>query len=359
MPLIYLVKSDNLHYQCLALSSLRRLAFIRENRDIMVANGIVETLTDACNTAEPVIQREVASCFCNLSLSSNHRLGIARLAMSEISYLTKSDDLDIVRLSLGALGNLAEDIETHAFMNNAPILDAIVACLEREGIDVRREAARAVTNMLTSSEIHPHIIRCGIDSLIRISAYDCKQCRYLTALSFRKLSGTAASYNTLVNYGLQNMISLAKDQDIIIRKHASAALRVLCASGKEDALFFKLGVPSSMVELLRENDKEIQIIAVAALRHLASSDKITFDFSSSGIMPSVIRCISWANEDLPIVSAASRLRSSMTDSTSSSAPKKSSRRTLPVKIRMTTPPPAPTPPLLPCCSKSSLEVMYS
>jgi vacuolar protein 8 len=146
MPLIYLVKSDNLHYQCLALSSLRRLAFIRENRDIMVANGIVETLTDACNTAEPVIQREVASCFCNLSLSSNHRLGIARLAMSEISYLTKSDDLDIVRLSLGALGNLAEDIETHAFMNNAPILDAIVACLEREGIDVRREAGRGRTH---------------------------------------------------------------------------------------------------------------------------------------------------------------------------------------------------------------------
>ena len=156
----------------------------------------------------------------------------------------------------------------------------------------------AVTNMLTSSEIHPHIIRCGIDSLIRISAYDCNQCRYLTALSFRKLSGTATSHHKLVNYGLQNMMSLAKDQDIKIRKHASAALRDLCASGKEDALFFKLGVPSSMVELLRENDKEIQIIAVAALRHLASSDKITFDFSSSGIMPSVIRCISWANEDL-------------------------------------------------------------
>jgi len=121
VPLIYLAKSDNLHYQCLALSSLRRLAFIRENRDTLMANGIVETLTDACNTAEPVIQREVASCFCNLSLSSSHRLGIARLAISELSYLTKSYYLDIVRLSLGALRNLAEDIETHAFMKNEAI----------------------------------------------------------------------------------------------------------------------------------------------------------------------------------------------------------------------------------------------
>jgi hypothetical protein len=77
---------------------------------------------------------------------------------------------------------------------------------------------------------------------------------------------------------LQNIISLAKDQDIKIRKHAPAALRDLCASGKEHDLFFKLGVPSFMVELVRENDKEVQIIAVAALRHLASSDKITYDF---------------------------------------------------------------------------------
>jgi hypothetical protein len=29
--------------------------------------------------------------------------------MSELIFLTKSDDLDIVRLSLGALGNLSED----------------------------------------------------------------------------------------------------------------------------------------------------------------------------------------------------------------------------------------------------------
>ncbi len=131
--------------------------------------------------------------------------------------------------------------------------------------------------MLTSSEIHPHIIRRGLDSLIHISANDCKECRYLTALSFRKLSLSAALHNTLVN-GLQNIISLAKDQDIKIRKHAPAALRDLCASGKEHDLFFKLGVPSFMVELVRENDKEVQIIAVAALRHLASSDKITYDF---------------------------------------------------------------------------------
>jgi hypothetical protein len=114
MPLKYLAKSDNLHYQCQALSSLHCLVFIQENRDVMVTNGIVETLAGPCHTAEPVIQRELASSFSNLSLSSNHCLGIACLTMSELIFLTKNNDLNVVQLSLGALGNLAEDFKTHS-----------------------------------------------------------------------------------------------------------------------------------------------------------------------------------------------------------------------------------------------------
>jgi hypothetical protein len=45
------------------LSSLCCLAFIQENRDALVINGIVKTLAGPCHTAKPVIQREVASCF--------------------------------------------------------------------------------------------------------------------------------------------------------------------------------------------------------------------------------------------------------------------------------------------------------
>jgi hypothetical protein len=54
----------------------------------------------------------------------------------------------------------------------------------------------------------------------------------------------------LANDGLQNIISLAIGQDFEIRKHTSAALWDLCASGKEDALFFKLRILSFMVELV-------------------------------------------------------------------------------------------------------------
>jgi hypothetical protein len=97
MLLKYLDKSDNLHYQCLALSSLCCLAFIQKNRDALVTNRKVETLAGPCHTAKPVIQREVASCFSNLSLSSNHRLGISHLTMSELIFLTKINYLDPIK----------------------------------------------------------------------------------------------------------------------------------------------------------------------------------------------------------------------------------------------------------------------
>ena len=298
-PLIALAKSENLHSQCLAFSALRRCSFIRENRDRLVADGIIETLTSACNTADPEIQREVASCFCNLSLSSNHRLDIAQYAMSELITLVKrASDVDTVRLSLGALANLAEGIDTHSFMDSAPILDTIVDCLDRDEIDVKREAGRVIANLLSSSEIHLHVIRRGLDSLIRLSAYTCEECRYLTALAFRKLSPTISSHHALINDGLQNIISLVKDQDGKTRKHAATTLRDLSASVNDNILFFKHGVPAAMVELVKEKDKENQIIAVATLRFLSRGALIKDNFSDSGIVQSVVRCISWANEDM-------------------------------------------------------------
>ncbi|EED95215.1 hypothetical protein THAPSDRAFT_261325, partial [Thalassiosira pseudonana CCMP1335] len=106
--------SDNLHAQCLALSSIRRLSLLRDNQERLVMEGIVQILVNSCKTTiMPDIQREIASCFCNLTLTPDHRLDITRVAISELVGLTKSDNLDTVRLSLCAMGNLAEDVDTH------------------------------------------------------------------------------------------------------------------------------------------------------------------------------------------------------------------------------------------------------
>jgi hypothetical protein len=88
-PLIALANDGkNKHAQCLALSSLRRLAFVRENRDRMMSENILEFLTSASRTSQIEIQREVAGCLCNLSLSSFNRLAVVQMAMSELVQFT-------------------------------------------------------------------------------------------------------------------------------------------------------------------------------------------------------------------------------------------------------------------------------
>jgi len=300
-PLIALANDGkNLHSQCLALSSLRRLAFVRENRDMMMSENVLECLTSASRTSQVEIQREVAGCLCNLSLSSSHHLAVAQTAKSELVLLTQSEDIDTVSLSLGSLANCSEDIDTHVLMKSASILDTIVGCLEREELDIKRESARVVTGLLSSREIHPHIIQHGgLDSLILLSGSDsCEECRYLTALSFHKLTPSPTSHEILINNGLTNIMSLIKDVQRDTRKHAVSALRDLSSNGRDNVLFFQLGVPALMVELIKENDTDIKTIALSVLRNLSQNKMITDSFDTSGMVQSVIRCISLANEDM-------------------------------------------------------------
>lgn len=63
------------------------------------------------------LQREIAFCVCNfdLTLNKKHRFDVTRTSIAEISLLSHSSDPGTVTLSLGAIGNLAEDIDTHSY----------------------------------------------------------------------------------------------------------------------------------------------------------------------------------------------------------------------------------------------------
>ena len=246
------------------------------------------------------LQREIASCFCNLTLNKNHRFDVTRTSIAEISLLSQSSDPETVRLSLGAIGNLAEDVDTHPCMEQANCVSSAIAGLGHQKLDIKREAARAVANLLSSKEFHSDVIENGLDSLIDLSAETgCDECQYLTALSFRKLSPTRLSHNVLINYGLQNLLALTKVPNKMTRKHAATAIRDLSGfGGKNISVFFSLGTVTAMTELIKDNEKELQIIAMATLRHLSPSTHITDDFSRSVLVKCVVRCISWANDDM-------------------------------------------------------------
>ena len=296
--LVELAGIGNLHSRCLALSSLRRLSLLKGHRDRMLEENFIETLVSACRTTETEIQREVASCLCNLSLSSSHHIRIAQSAIPELMTLAKkSDDVDVMRLSLVALGNLSENVDTHPFfVRSVAMLDTVLDCLICEELDIKREAARVICNLLNSPDTHPRIIQSGLDSLLLLSTDNCEECRYFAAFSLQKLTQISIhSHHTLIN-NLKPILSMLRGEQKKTQKHSAIALRNLSASKEDRYELFAQGVPNSMVDLMKENDKDLCLLAIATLRHLSTSDRIKEGFSSSGIMQSVIRCCTRANE---------------------------------------------------------------
>jgi hypothetical protein len=297
-PLIALANSNDMYDQCLAISALRRLASIAHNRDVMFHQRILSTLANTKNTEHPEIRREIASCLCALSLSSSHRLSMSEIATPALIAFVQSIDSKTVRFSLSAIANVAEDINTHPVLIRANVLEGILHTLSHSETVVKREAAHAVANLLSSKELHPKFIRHGLGSLVQLQNAACEKCDCLAALSFRKLSFTVGSIHPLIDDGLKYILTMIKAKDKITRKHAATALRNLSAMSEEKDLFFKLCIPALIVDVLSNKENDLDVLMAATLRSLSCSKCIIDKFLESGILQCVIQSISKANIDM-------------------------------------------------------------
>jgi len=115
-PLIMLSRSENIHTLCLSLAAIRRLANSAENWDRLIKANVLDNLASAGQSAELEVQREVAACLCSLSLSEPHRIETCYKCIKAIVYLSMSQDPEVARQAVGALANLAEDVNTHEYI---------------------------------------------------------------------------------------------------------------------------------------------------------------------------------------------------------------------------------------------------
>lgn len=97
---------------CLAVRSTKWLLTAPVTRG-QVRAGVLDSLASAGDSTEAEVQREVAAGLCNLSLEEEVRLSVAQTCMPAIVALAQGGDLEAARQSVGALANLAEDVETH------------------------------------------------------------------------------------------------------------------------------------------------------------------------------------------------------------------------------------------------------
>jgi hypothetical protein len=295
LTLIDLAKSSDAHDQCLAISALRRLASVAKNRDVQFYQSILLSLVNT-NMKHQDVRREIASCLCALSLSSRHRFSMARIATSLLMEFVQSTDSATARFGLGAIATVAEDGSTHPILINANVMEDIIQRLSHAETVIKQEATRAISNLLSSKELHTTFIRHGLRSLVQLQTAACEDCNCLAALSFSKLSVTMGFVSDEV---LKYLLTLFKSKDEMTRKHALIALRNLSASSKDKGAFFKLNIPALMAGVLSDKEKDLDVLAAATLRSLSCcSSCITDKCLEDGILHSVIRSIPNANVEL-------------------------------------------------------------
>ena len=127
---------------------------------------MLTALASAGLSGELEIQREVASCLCNITLESSTRVETSQVCMSAVVHLAQSGDLEAARQAIGALANLAEDIETHAYIGAVGGGRCMIALMNHDALDIHREASRAISNLLTSFHHQADIIQDGLPGLI-------------------------------------------------------------------------------------------------------------------------------------------------------------------------------------------------
>jgi hypothetical protein len=64
--------------------------------------------------------------------------------------LSRSDDHDVARQSIGALANLAEDVDTHEYIARAGGSKCLVSLEKHDSLEIHREATRGIANLLSS-----------------------------------------------------------------------------------------------------------------------------------------------------------------------------------------------------------------
>ena len=94
----------------------------------LVQAGLLDSLASS-GLNEKEILLETAAAICAISLSEPHRVEIAYKCIKAIVKLCSHYDLEVARQAVGALANLAEDVDTHEYVHVPKV--EVFGCIRR------------------------------------------------------------------------------------------------------------------------------------------------------------------------------------------------------------------------------------
>lgn len=148
--------------------------------------------------------REATSLLCHLSLCTRAKPVIAASAcLPFLVNLCSAPDVETARCALGAIANLAEDVEgTHQrIVFKADAVGPIAKLLRHKHLSVAREATRAMSNLLLSEFTHEVFIEeHGLLALFLTSRSTDNECQYNAATIYRRLAQNPDTHERIHNY---------------------------------------------------------------------------------------------------------------------------------------------------------------
>lgn len=297
-PLLTLGKSNNAHCQCISLGALRRLASTSQNRKRLMEMDVLKITRKNGFANHSQIQQEVAALLCNLSRDGRYMSDIAQLGLSVVNYLMKGDNPDTIAHAVGTLGNIAEDSDYHQEIEKYQALTHLLKLVQSEFCDVRREAVRAISNLLSSSKNHRSFTMLDLSPLVELTGDDDNECQYNAVLSCRKLIVNEHVHDILLVKGLKNFFSLLTSESARTKIHVAGILRDLCAKKENQKMIVAQGGIVKILILLRSAHMGLKSFGMACLRHLSCNDSLKRTIMSSDAVELAVNNILGASSNL-------------------------------------------------------------
>ena len=308
------------HSSAQALAALRHLATLPENRAILVEANILAPLVSKASGRNEECLREMAACVCQLSLSESLRLPlVSSNLIPPLMILCEHEDEEISRQACGAIANMAENPRTHAaLIADGNTLHRMIFLMNSRQQSVHREAARCVSNLLTSVSCHRLFLEDnGLASLNRLSKGTIDiETQYNCALIFRKLSPVIANHAEI--FGMEcysPLIALTRVSDTSVARTAMASLRDLASNVNYKTLLAECGGLQRALELSVDAELTVRILALGILRHLSISSRIKRPMVGLSVMGIIVANIEDRIQDMDILRQCAAILSSLAENT--------------------------------------------
>lgn len=294
------------------LCTVRYISSDYEISKIILHSGVLEVLIDLVDDATTELKRELCCIFCHLSAPTENKYYVVNSpVLLSLFNLSDSDDPEIGRFSMAALANVTEDPLTHKLLFlHENLFYFLVSKITSANISIKREASRAISNLLSSEISHQMFLNAnGLDAINTTSGSHDKEYLYSVGLSLHKLSHNFLAHETILKVGtLHVILHLAKWTDcVMVSRQAMSALRKFSSNKDVKVLIAQKGGLQTAIDLLTSDDLSLQILAAGTLQHLSAASRLKCTLCSDELLHAMTKCVTNTKDEILLYHCAATI----------------------------------------------------